>query len=223
MRRTCFSSPAGVRSAAARRRLQQLRVGHRAPEEERQARREIEIGDCEGLARRAPSPAAARGGTGSAGWRASPAAPCGCRPRSRRPCGPARRTPSASARRRPRPARGRPASPGASGSRRRSGASSAGAVGRHEKTRAAARRVGHAGDLERAADAEVAQVRQRRDAEAAADLRVGQRVVDRGRRSSTGASKWCTNAAETRCGPALTWTRGVCRFMPFGSCSLIAG
>ena len=44
---------------------------------------------------------------------------------------------------------------------------------------AAARRVGHAGDLERPAHREFAQVRQRGDAEARADLRVGERVIDR--------------------------------------------
>ena len=44
---------------------------------------------------------------------------------------------------------------------------------------AAARRVGHAGDPERTRDAEVAQVRQHRDPERAADFGVGQRVVDR--------------------------------------------
>ena len=41
---------AGVRSAAAGRGLDELRVGHGAPEEERQPRREIEVGDAIGLA-----------------------------------------------------------------------------------------------------------------------------------------------------------------------------
>ena len=41
------------------------------------------------------------------------------------------------------------------------------------------RMIGHARRLERPDDAEIAQVRQRRDAVADADLRVGQRVVDR--------------------------------------------
>ena len=39
--------------------------------------------------------------------------------------------------------------------------------------------IGHARDLERADDAEVAQVRQSGDPVADADLRVGQRMVDR--------------------------------------------
>ena len=58
-------------------------------------------------------------------------------------------------------------------------ASSAADVGRQVKILLAARRFGNAGDLERPADRELAQVRQRRDAEARADLRVGQRVIDR--------------------------------------------
>ena len=51
MRRTCFSSIAGVSQAPAVADLQQLLVRSRAPEEERQARREIEIADAVVLAR----------------------------------------------------------------------------------------------------------------------------------------------------------------------------
>ena len=41
-------------------------------------------------------------------------------------------------------------------------------------------------------------------------------------RSSTGPSSFCTNAAVTRCGPALMWTGGVTSSRPFlGSVSLI--
>ncbi len=44
---------------------------------------------------------------------------------------------------------------------------------------APARRIGHAGDRERSSDAEVAQVRQRRDADRVARFGVGKRVIDR--------------------------------------------
>ena len=72
----------------------QLLVGRRAPEEEREPRGEVEVGDA-GRALRPPWPAArAPSGTRSAGWPAPPRAPRARRPRSRRPRRPSRRTAS---------------------------------------------------------------------------------------------------------------------------------
>ena len=85
MRRTCFSSTAGFLSVDRAAALNELLVGDRAPQEERQPRREIDIADPIRLAGSALSPAAARPGTGTAGSPGCPAARAGCPTRSR-PC-----------------------------------------------------------------------------------------------------------------------------------------
>ena len=87
-----------------------------------------------------------------------------------------------------------------------------------------ARRVGLSetpGDLERPDDDEVAQVGKRRDAVADADLRVGQRVVDRLDQVVLGPSNSRMNVAATRRAPARTWIGGVDTISPSGSDSEI--
>ncbi len=88
MRRACFSSTPGAVSLPLLASAEQLLVGRSAPEEEREARGEVEVGDAgRALGRRRPA-ARAPSGTRSAGWPAPPRAPRAPRPRSRRRAAP---------------------------------------------------------------------------------------------------------------------------------------
>ena len=87
-RRACASLGAASTRASleltALREREQLLVGHAAPEEERQARRELVVIDGVDRARREILGRRTRRGTGTPGSRARSSARCGCRSRNRR-------------------------------------------------------------------------------------------------------------------------------------------
>ena len=205
MRRTCVSRPAGVFERPACRRVHQLGIGHRAPQEERQARRQIEVADAIGLAGAQRRPAPARGGRRSAGWRASPAARAGC-PTRNRPClrpSPIEAHADRRNRRRAR-RRDRPASRVASRISVAHAASSAGVVGRQVKMR---RRLGVSETPVTCVGPVTANSRRCGSAVTpnVSPMLVSASVCSIGAtRSSTGPSARWMNAADTRCGPALT-------------------
>ena len=107
-----FVQHAGRAQPSLRGDRHQLGVRRRAPEEEGQSRREIEIGDADRLAGRCAAVRPPRRGRGTAGSPASLRWPPRPRARSRAPSVPRRRSASAAGGPARRPAGGTPASPG---------------------------------------------------------------------------------------------------------------
>ena len=102
---------AGSVEAPLPRRRQQLVVRHAAPQEERQARSQLQVADAVRRSQRRPSAGRVRPGTRTPDRTGCAAAPAGCRRRSRPSRGPSGRRPAAAQCRRRRPAADRRAAP----------------------------------------------------------------------------------------------------------------